>query len=68
MSAPVQLLNLANLERVNRSLTPILGLSAGLDQGCGRGRGAGQGPDAHALLRGRRHSELGRWRQFRIEG
>jgi hypothetical protein len=32
MSVPVQLLNLANLERVERGLTPILGLSASLDQ------------------------------------
>jgi len=32
MSVPVQLLNLANLERVDRGLVPILGLSAALDQ------------------------------------
>jgi hypothetical protein len=32
MSVPVQLLNLANLERVDRGLTPILGLSAALDR------------------------------------
>jgi hypothetical protein len=32
MSVPVQLLNLANLERVDRGLAPILGLSAALDQ------------------------------------
>jgi hypothetical protein len=31
MSVPVQLLNLANLERVDRGLAPILGLSASLD-------------------------------------
>jgi hypothetical protein len=32
MSVPVQLLNLANLERVDRGLAPILGLSAALNQ------------------------------------
>ena len=32
MSVPVQLLNLANLERVDRGLTAILGLSAALNQ------------------------------------
>jgi hypothetical protein len=32
MSVPVQLLNLANLERVGRGLAPILGLSAPLNQ------------------------------------
>jgi hypothetical protein len=32
MSVPVQLLNIANLERIERGLTPILGLSARLDQ------------------------------------
>lgn len=32
MSIPVQLLNLANLERADRGLTPILGLSAALDR------------------------------------
>jgi hypothetical protein len=31
MSVPVQLLNLANFERVDRGLTPILGLSASLN-------------------------------------
>jgi hypothetical protein len=32
MSVPVQLLNLSNLERVDRGLAPILGLSAALNQ------------------------------------
>jgi hypothetical protein len=32
MSVPVQLLNLANLERVDRGLSPILGLSGPLDR------------------------------------
>ena len=32
MSVPVQLLNLANLERLDRGLVPILGLSGALDQ------------------------------------
>lgn len=32
MSVPEQLLNLANLERVDRGMAPILGLSAALDQ------------------------------------
>jgi hypothetical protein len=32
MTVPVQLLNLANLERVDRGLAPILGLSAALNQ------------------------------------
>ncbi len=32
MSVPVQLLNVANLERIDRGLAPILGLSAALNQ------------------------------------
>jgi hypothetical protein len=32
MSVPVQLLNLSNLERIDRGLAPILGLSAALNQ------------------------------------
>lgn len=37
MSMPVQLLNLANLERVDRGLVPILGLSAALNKDAQRG-------------------------------